>query len=85
MIAESGMKTVTLIAIVSIAFGQAPPPQVRPPRPASTQSPASQARPKSATPQKYSAEQIREGEVRFGSQCGFCHGKDAAAGANDRG
>jgi cytochrome c oxidase cbb3-type subunit 3 len=23
---------------------------------------------------------VREGEVRFGSQCGFCHGKDAAGG-----
>ena len=74
------MKTVTLLAIASIAFGQAPNPQARPPRPPGTQSPASQARPKSATPQKYSAEQIREGEVRFGSQCGFCHGKDAAGG-----
>src|SRR5450759_316434 len=74
------MKTVTLLAIASIAFGQAPTPQARPPRPAGTQSPASQARPKSATPQHYSADQIREGEVRFGSQCGFCHGKDAAGG-----
>src|SRR5206468_9184883 len=80
MIAESGMKTVTLIAIASIVFGQAPTPQARPPRPPGTQSPASQARPKSATPQKYSAEQIRQGEVTFGSQCGFCHGKDAAGG-----
>jgi cytochrome c oxidase cbb3-type subunit III len=74
------MKTVTLLAIASIAFGQAPSPQVRPPRPPATQSPASQARPKSATPQHYSADQVREGEVRFGSQCGFCHGKDAAGG-----
>ena len=49
-------------------------------RPPSTQSPASKARPKSATPQNYSADQVREGEVRFGSQCGFCHGKDAAGG-----
>jgi cytochrome c oxidase cbb3-type subunit 3 len=74
------MKTVTFLAIASIAFGQAPNPQVRPPRPPSTQSPASKARPKSATAQHYSADQVREGEVRFGSQCGFCHGKDAAGG-----
>jgi cytochrome c oxidase cbb3-type subunit 3 len=75
------MKIVTLLALASIGFGQPPNPQGRPPgRPPSTQSPASKARPKSATPQHYTAEQIREGEVRFGSQCGFCHGKDAAGG-----
>ena len=74
------MKTVTLLAIALIAFGQAPTPQARPPRPPGTQSPASKARPKSETPQHYSADQVREGEVRFGSQCGFCHGKDAAGG-----
>ncbi len=45
-----------------------------------TQSPASQSRPKSATPQAYSAEQIRAGESRFAAQCGFCHGRDAAGG-----
>src|SRR5262249_14930068 len=53
--------------------------QTRPPRPPN-QSPASQPRPKSSTPQTYTAAQVREGEVRFGSQCGFCHGKDAAGG-----
>jgi cytochrome c oxidase cbb3-type subunit III len=45
-----------------------------------SQSPASQPRPKSATPQVYSAEQIRSGESRFAAQCGFCHGRDAAGG-----
>lgn len=75
------MKTVTILAFASIAFGQAPNPQARPPaRPPSTQSPASKPRPKSATPQNYTADQVREGEVQFGSQCGFCHGKDAAGG-----
>jgi cytochrome c oxidase cbb3-type subunit 3 len=74
------MKTVTILAIASIAFAQPPNPQARPPRPPGTQSPASKARPKSATPQHYTADQILEGEVRFGSQCGFCHGKDAAGG-----
>jgi len=44
------------------------------------QSPASQPRPKTATPQTYTAEQIRTGELRFGAQCGFCHGRDAAGG-----
>src|SRR3954469_16028221 len=74
------MKTFTLLAIAAIGYGQAPNPQARPPRPPGTQSPASKARPKSATPQQYSAEQVREGEVQFGAQCGFCHGKDAAGG-----
>jgi cytochrome c oxidase cbb3-type subunit III len=54
-----------------MAFGQQNPPG---------QSPASRPRPKPAAPQTYSADQIREGEVRFGAQCGFCHGKDAAGG-----
>ena len=45
-----------------------------------TQSPASQPRLKTATPQTYTAEQIRAGELRFGAQCGFCHGRDAAGG-----
>jgi cytochrome c oxidase cbb3-type subunit 3 len=75
------MKTATLLVLASIAFGQAPNPQARPPaRPPGIQSPASKPRPKSATPQNYSADQEREGEARFGSQCGFCHGKDAAGG-----
>src|SRR3954469_12736021 len=75
------MKTLTFFVLTSIAFGQPPNPQARPPaRPPSTQSPASKPRPKSATSQNYTADQIREGEVRFGAQCGFCHGKDAAGG-----
>ena len=67
-----------LIAQAPVVYGQNP--QGAPPRAPTTQSPASHARPKSATPQTYTAEQVRAGEVRFGSQCGFCHGKDAAGG-----
>jgi len=44
------------------------------------QSPASQRPPQTASPQTYSAEEIRAGEARFSSQCGFCHGRDAAGG-----
>jgi cytochrome c oxidase cbb3-type subunit 3 len=44
------------------------------------QSPASQPRPQTATSQAYSIEQIQAGELRFRSQCGFCHGRDAAGG-----
>jgi cytochrome c oxidase cbb3-type subunit 3 len=41
------------------------------------QSPASQRPPQTVNPQTYTAEQIRTGEARFASQCGFCHGRDA--------
>lgn len=44
------------------------------------QSPASQPRPQTAKSQAYSIEQIQAGELRFRSQCGFCHGRDAAGG-----
>jgi len=46
----------------------------------SAQSPASLPPPQTVTPQTYSIEQIRAGEARFASQCGFCHGRDAAGG-----
>ena len=72
--------TGVLMCQAPAAFGQANT-QARPPRPqGSSQSPASRPRPKPASKQTYTAEQIREGEVRFASQCGFCHGKDAAGG-----
>jgi cytochrome c oxidase cbb3-type subunit 3 len=44
------------------------------------QSPASLPGPLTVTPQTYSAEQVQAGELRFTSQCGFCHGRDAAGG-----
>jgi cytochrome c oxidase cbb3-type subunit 3 len=44
------------------------------------QSPASQPGPKTATPQTYPIEQVQAGELRFTSQCGFCHGRDATGG-----
>ncbi|HEY1308441.1 MAG TPA: c-type cytochrome [Vicinamibacterales bacterium] len=43
-------------------------------------SPAAQPPPPTATPQQYSREQIEAGRTRFASQCGFCHGRDAAGG-----
>ena len=67
-----------LISLAPGAFGQ-PNPPLPPARPPG-QSPASPPRPKSATPQTYTAGQIKEGEARFGAQCGFCHGKDATGG-----
>ncbi len=47
---------------------------------AKTLYPASLPRPKTATTQSYPVEQIQAGERRFTSQCGFCHGRDAAGG-----
>ena len=44
------------------------------------QSPASQPGPKTQTPQTYPIEQVQAGELQFTSQCGFCHGRDAAGG-----
>ena len=44
------------------------------------QSPASQPGPLTLTPQTYPIEQVQAGELRFSSQCGFCHGRDAAGG-----
>jgi cytochrome c oxidase cbb3-type subunit 3 len=44
------------------------------------QSPASQRPPQTLNPQSYSVELVRDGQTRFGSQCGFCHGRDASGG-----
>src|SRR3990167_2329888 len=44
-------------------------------------SPASQRPPQTNVPQDYPAAQIEAGRTQFASQCGFCHGRDAAGGA----
>jgi cytochrome c oxidase cbb3-type subunit III len=44
------------------------------------QSPASQRPPQTVNPQSYPPEQVKMGQARFASQCGFCHGRDAAGG-----
>ena len=68
-----------LMTQVSTVYAQNPP--VGPPRPQNrTDSPAARPRPKPVAPQTYAAGLIREGELRFGAQCGFCHGKDATGG-----
>lgn len=48
--------------------------------PNSAQSPAARPRPKPAEIETYPAGQVQQGEKRFVSQCGFCHGRDAAGG-----
>jgi cytochrome c oxidase cbb3-type subunit 3 len=45
-----------------------------------SQSPAARPRPKPASTETYPPKQVRAGELRFVSQCGFCHGRDAAGG-----
>jgi len=59
-----------LICIVAVVHAQGP----------GAQSPASQQPPRTVTPQSYPPEQVQGGQVRFASQCGFCHGRDAAGG-----
>jgi cytochrome c oxidase cbb3-type subunit III len=44
------------------------------------QSPASQRGPQTVNAQSYPAELVQAGQNRFASQCGFCHGRDAAGG-----
>jgi cytochrome c oxidase cbb3-type subunit 3 len=44
------------------------------------ESPASQKLPPTKQAQSYPEEQIQAGQTRFISQCGFCHGRDAAGG-----
>ena len=71
---SSRLLTICALGLVSIVFvspllaqrGQA--------------SPAAQRPPQTTTPQQYPREQVEAGRVRFGAQCGFCHGRDAAGG-----
>jgi cytochrome c oxidase cbb3-type subunit 3 len=44
------------------------------------QSPAARPHPTAAKTETYPAKQLQTGELRFVSQCGFCHGRDAAGG-----
>jgi cytochrome c oxidase cbb3-type subunit 3 len=80
---------IVLLSVWIAAFlqAQAPAPAQTPTTPPAPQppagrqgSPASQRPPQTATPQAYTPEQIRAGQVLFSSQCGFCHGRDAMGG-----
>ncbi len=73
------MRLVFISSIALIAAGTIMP-QVQQAQPDRGRSPASQSPPPTATPQAYPAGQIRAGESRFISECGFCHGRDAAGG-----
>ena len=73
------ISVVTLLAAASV-LAQAPAGQAKTQPPVPGQSPASLPPPQTVTPQTYPVEQIQAGEGRFTSQCGFCHGRDAAGG-----
>jgi cytochrome c oxidase cbb3-type subunit III len=57
----------TMAALHAQGRGQASPASVRPPQ--------------TKAPQDYPPAQVDAGRTLFGSQCGFCHGRDAAGGA----
>jgi len=73
---------ISVVALLGVGtvLAQAPAAQPQAPPPAPGQSPASLPPPKTVTQQTYPAEQVQAGEGRFTSQCGFCHGRDAAGG-----
>jgi cytochrome c oxidase cbb3-type subunit 3 len=69
-------QTIWIFSIVVLAAGVA-----AAQRPDGTApSPASLPRPQTVVAQSYPAEQVQAGEQAFVSQCGFCHGRDAAGG-----
>jgi cytochrome c oxidase cbb3-type subunit 3 len=72
---RTGVIGLCIIAIVGVASGERSAAQGR-----GQASPAAQRPPQTTTPQQYPREQIENGRVRFASQCGFCHGRDAAGG-----
>ena len=83
-IAERMRKIVWISVVALMAAGvvvaQGPAGQANPQTRDPAQSPASQPRPQTVTLQSYPIAQIQAGELRFTSQCGFCHGRDAAGG-----
>jgi cytochrome c oxidase cbb3-type subunit 3 len=73
---------ISIVALLAAGWmmAQAPASQGPAKVPAPGQSPASLPAPQTVTPQTYPIEQVQAGEGRFTSQCGFCHGRDAAGG-----
>ncbi len=73
------MCTDTLVA--QRGAGPAPAAPAQTPAGRGEASPASQRPPQTRTPQSFSRDQVEAGRTQFASQCGFCHGRDAAGGA----
>src|SRR5579863_522463 len=69
-------RTVSILSVAMLAAGVAIAQVAANPN----QSPAALPRPKPARIETYAAAQVESGELRFISQCGFCHGRDAAGG-----
>ena len=74
-ITRSGVIGLCMIAIVAVGVVKLRAAQGR-----GQASPAAQRPPQTTTAQQFSREQIESGRGRFASQCGFCHGRDAAGG-----
>jgi len=72
--------TVWLCAVWLVAIGGAVPSAGAQGGGRGQASPAAQRPPQTTTPQQYPREQVEAGRTRFGAQCGFCHGRDAAGG-----
>lgn len=78
---------VALLGLCSAALvaqrgaGPVPAPPVQTPAGRGEASPASQRPPQTRTPQSFPRDQVEAGRTQFVSQCGFCHGRDAAGGA----
>ncbi|HEX4137070.1 MAG TPA: c-type cytochrome [Bryobacteraceae bacterium] len=64
----------TCLLFAGFLSAQAP---SRDPAPNPSQSPAARPRPKPASTEAWPAAEVKTGETRFVSQCGFCHGRDA--------
>ena len=74
-----GTCTDTLVA--QRGAGPAPATPAQTPAGRGEASPASQPPPQTKTPQSFPRDQVEAGRTQFASQCGFCHGRDAAGGA----
>jgi cytochrome c oxidase cbb3-type subunit III len=76
----SVVPAIVLLAVDLSLVAQAPPARSPSAQPQGTGRTASQAPPPTAIPQAYPPEQVEAGRPLFASQCGFCHGRDAAGG-----
>ena len=87
---RNGLVSVLCLALLAICTdvlvaqrgaGPAPAPPVQTPAGRGEASPASQRPPQTKTAQSFPGDQVEAGRTQFVSQCGFCHGRDAAGGA----
>jgi cytochrome c oxidase cbb3-type subunit III len=76
-LAMLGAVLCAVLCVAGFVKGQQP---VAPRSTTPSQSPAARPRPKAVKTETYPARQLQTGELRFVSQCGFCHGRDAAGG-----